>query len=118
MNQQPLFNEIFSQGAGKRSVKVECISVGPARSSDPETSKLAADANKSERDIQRIRVHEFMKSVGEYGATDYEISQACKILRTSAGKRRLELQQAGLVIKTEMRRLTDTQSSACVWRVK
>jgi hypothetical protein len=41
-----------------------------------------------------------------------------KVLRTTAGKRRGELCKAGLAEKTDVKRLTDTNTKAIVWRVK
>ncbi len=55
-----------------------------------------------------------IKTLGK--ATDYEIAQAAGILRSSAGKRRQELVELGLVEYTSERRLTDTGSLAIVWR--
>lgn len=55
---------------------------------------------------------------GANGATDNELSQALNILRTSAGKRRKEIADAGYVVDSGMRRQTDSKVSAIVWRVK
>lgn len=86
-----------------------------ARNTDPETAHEAAAANPEKRSIQRTAVLRFLESCGERGATDYETSLALNILRTSAGKRRLELCELGKVAPLGMRRPTDTGSSALVW---
>jgi len=120
----PLFDRIFEQGESlipsgavkRRAIKTQ--SVAPARASDPETSIQAANANQEIRGAQRIKVYEFLKSVGPRGATDFEIGQALSILRTSAGKRRKELCELGHVEDSGMRRQTDTGSSGIVWRIK
>jgi hypothetical protein len=54
---------------------------------------------------------------GNVGATDYELAVALGVLRTSAGKRRKELFELGMVQDTDERRPTDTGASAIVWRV-
>lgn len=119
----PLFDRIFEQGessipsARVRRTAIKTQSVAPARASDPDTSHMAADANQEIRGAQRIKVYEYLKSVGPHGATDYEVSVACKILRTSAGKRRKELVDLVHVEASGTRRQTDTGSSGIVWRV-
>jgi hypothetical protein len=45
-----------------------------------------------------------------------EVATALHCLRTTAGKRRGELRDQGLVERTEKRRLTDTASTAVVWK--
>lgn len=92
--------------------------VSPSRRSDPATSQESAESNSEVRGKQRIAVYGYLLGRGEEGATDYEIGQALGILRTSAGKRRKELQESGKVEKTDRRRFTDSLSSAIVWRAK
>lgn len=120
----PLFDHVFKAGESsipsvvvkRRAIKSQPIS--PARKSDPSTSIEAANANQEIRGEQRKRVYDYLVSVGAKGATDYEIAQACGILRTSAGKRRKELVDMGLVEYAGFSRRTDTGASARVWRVK
>jgi hypothetical protein len=125
----PLFDHVFKTGESKISssvVKKRAIRsqpVSPSRSTDPQTSVEAANANQDSRAKLRLRVFDYLKSVGERGANDYEISEAlssptCKVLRTSAGKRRGELVDLGLAEYAGFSRPTDTGSSARVWRVK
>lgn len=65
----------------------------------------------------RMRVLTFLGAMGGIGATDYQIGQALQILRTSAGKRRKELQDDGYVVDSGTRRKTDTGCNAIVWRI-
>jgi len=69
------------------------------------------------RENQKQAVLEHFIKLGEYGSTDYEISVDLKILRTSAGKRRKELCEQGLIVDSKQRRKTDTGSTAVVWRI-
>lgn len=124
MNGLPLFDRLFDVGESaipasavkRRAIKSQ--PVAPARSSDPETAHEAANANQEVRGEQRILVWEYLKSVGPRGATDYDVSKALGILRTSAGKRRHELVSLGYVIDSGTRRKTDGNVSAIVWRTK
>lgn len=118
MTALPLFDQIFQQGETRRPIRVESISVSPARKTDPETSKQAASIPLEIRGEQRIRVYEYLVSCGVRGATDYEVGESLGILRTSAGKRRKELAQLGYVVDSGTRRQTDTTASAIVWRIK
>ena len=85
-----------------------------ARTTDPDTSHLAAKSASVRGPNQRLKVWEAIKHLGE--ATDYEISEYLQILRSSAGKRRQELTELGLVEASGKRRVTDTGSAAIVWR--
>lgn len=84
------------------------------RASDPDTSHNAAENATRRGPSQRKRIWEALQQLG--GATDYELSQATGILRSSAAKRRQELTELGHVIETAQRRPTDTGSLAIVWR--
>lgn len=84
------------------------------RTQDPDTSRKAAESASRRGPSQRRRVWEALKKLG--GATDYEISVECGILRSSAAKRRQELVDLGHVIETPFRRKTDTGTEAIVWR--
>jgi hypothetical protein len=83
---------------------------------DPDTSVQAAADNRANRETQRMAVlanivHAWR--TGTLGCTDFEHPG---IQQTSAGKRRLELQRAGLVEPTEMRRATPSGSMSTVWK--
>jgi hypothetical protein len=84
------------------------------RTQDPDTSRMAAESASRRGPTQRRRVWEALKKLG--GATDYELSVECGILRSSAAKRRQELVDLGHVIETPFRRKTDTGTEAIVWR--
>ena len=84
------------------------------RTNDPDTSRKAAESASRRGPSQRRRVWEALNKLG--GATDYEISVECGILRSSAAKRRQELVDLGHVIETPFRRKTDTGTEAIVWR--
>jgi hypothetical protein len=96
--------------------------VSPARNQDLDTAQIAALINTSLRKGQRVDVLIALAAAGYYGATDFELSEACstpesKMLRTSAGKRRKELCDVGCAMITDDRRPTDTDSPAVVWRI-
>lgn len=84
------------------------------RTQDPDTSRKAAESASRRGPSQRRRVWEALQKLG--GATDYELSVECGILRSSAAKRRQELVDLGHVIETPFRRKTDTGTDAIVWR--
>lgn len=84
------------------------------RRTDPDTSRLAANAASSRSPTQRTQVWQALLELGN--ATDYELSRHLSILRSSAAKRRQELTDVGLVEDTGLRRPTDTDSPAIVWR--
>lgn len=88
-----------------------------ARRRGTDTEKAAARDVFPHSGSQRLRVLEELASAGERGCTDYELSERLHILRTSAGKRRKELLEDGLVEPTTERRTTDTSSTAVVWRI-
>lgn len=83
------------------------------RTTDPDTSHTAATNASKRGPSQRRRTWEALIRLGE--ATDYELAEATHILRSSAAKRRQELQQLGHVIDTGKRRPTDTGTMAIVW---
>jgi predicted ArsR family transcriptional regulator len=91
--------------------------LGATRTTDPETSRAAAVVNLPNSGAQRRAVFEELRRAGGDGRTDYELGFALDILRTSAGKRRKELVEQGLVEATDERRETDTGSRAIVWRL-
>lgn len=85
-----------------------------SRTTDPDTAKTAAENAQRRGPSQRRRVWEALQRLGT--ATDYELATATGILRSSAAKRRQELQNLGYVIETPQRRATDTGTMAIVWR--
>lgn len=89
----------------------------PVHRHDPETAWLASVAAALRASGLRQRALIELTAAGDYGCTDWELSCALGSLRTTAGKRRKELQDAGLCERTDRRRMTDTGTSAVVWRV-
>lgn len=89
----------------------------PVHKDDPPTSMYASIAAALRAPSVRQRVLLALSDAGEYGATDYEVSKVLGILRTTAGKRRVELQRLGLCERTDKRRLTDTATTAVVHRI-
>lgn len=85
-----------------------------SRSTDPDTSRQAAESASRRGPSQRRLVWEALQKLGD--ATDYELSIAARILRSSAAKRRQELVDLGHVVETPFRRKTDTGTEAIVWR--
>lgn len=82
------------------------------RRSDPETSRAAAiGVNPTDRTIA-YNIHRAHPD----GLTDDQLAELMGRRPTSAGKRRLELVEAGLIEATAERRPTRTGSSAIVWR--
>lgn len=87
-----------------------------ARTRDPDTSHAAGrDATKRRTEAQEAALRAFRANPS--GLTDFELSDITGRIPTSIGKRRLELQRAGLVIATDERRPTPSGSSAIVWKV-
>ena len=107
--------EILAQ-QGVQPVPME-LTIDPTRlvrTQDPDTSRKAAESASRRGPSQRRRVWEALVKLG--GATDYELSLECGILRSSAAKRRQELVDLGHVVETPFRRKTDTGTDAIVWR--
>ena len=106
----PIVTWMRTPGAMSRTIPATRL----VRTQDPETSRKAAESASRRGPTQRRRVWEALKKLG--GATDYELSIECGILRSSAAKRRQELVDLGHVIETPFRRKTDTGTEAIVWR--
>lgn len=85
-----------------------------ARTTDPDTSQQAARNASRRGPSQRMKVWTALQQLTT--ATDYELSIATGILRSSAAKRRQELADLGYVVATQQRRATDTGTMAIVWR--
>lgn len=90
--------------------------LGKWRKTDGDTPRLAALTNYNTSGKQRRAVLKALVEAGDEGMTDQQ-HEANGILRTSAGKRRLELEEMGLVESTAERRPTDTGSPAIVFKV-
>lgn len=88
--------------------------VGGYRNTDPETSVDAAL-----RDLGRKATDRVLALAVHYanprGLTDFELGDRMGRQQTSAGKRRGELRDLGLIEQTELRRLAPSGSPAIVW---
>lgn len=87
-----------------------------ARQTDPATSWDAARMAKRGAARLRDRCLKALRDAGESGLTDFELADKVGSQQTSAGKRRGELEKAGLVVRTEDRRPSPSGASAMVWR--
>ena len=108
------FEILARQGVEPMPIDLTIDPTRLVRTQDPDTSRKAAESASRRGPSQRRRVWEALSKLG--GATDYEISVECGILRSSAAKRRQELVDLGHVIETPFRRKTDTGTEAIVWR--
>lgn len=88
--------------------------LGTVHAKHLDTEMSAAEDNRPKSGSQRCRVF-FALGEQAAGLTDYELGEVLGILRTSAGKRRKELTEIGLVEMAHARRPTDTGSEAHVW---
>lgn len=90
---------------------------GPvARLTDPETSHMAAADAKRTAPTWRSRC---LLALAEHpdGLTDFELAEKVGSQQTSAGKRRHELVDAGLVEFAWLHRPSPTGSKARVWKI-
>jgi hypothetical protein len=106
--------DLFAAAAGNR--------LGAFHRDGPDTERTAAIDNYVRSGTQRAAVLGVLTAAGERGATDYEVYVALRgrpghVARPHvAGCRRLELQEHGLVARTDRTRPTDTGSAAIVWQ--
>jgi hypothetical protein len=87
------------------------------RNTDPDTSYQAALRNVSGRYTDRRKALAALSAAGEGGLTDFELASRIGRQQTSAGKRRGELRDLGLVADTGRRRPAPSGSAAIVWAV-
>lgn len=84
-----------------------------SRTNDRDTARAAGErVNLTEG--QR-KVFLALAGAGSRGLLDHDHQRLCDLIPTSAGKRRLELMQMGLVEDSGHRRATDTGTAAIVW---
>lgn len=69
-----------------------------ARFGDPDTSQGAAVIALHRAAAHRQMALEALIEAGEHGMTDFALAEATGVAQTSIGKRRLDLQRAGLVV--------------------
>ena len=95
---------------------------------DPETSHMAAVVALPNASDNRRRVLAALYAAGTIGLTDFEIETATGIRQTSCGKRRLDLERAGLVQRCMFidyadmtlvpgRRPSPTGAPSAVWEI-
>jgi hypothetical protein len=87
-----------------------------ARATDPETSAQAADAHPWIRRVDRLAVL-IAHANHPNGLTDFELADIVKRQQTSAGKRRGELRDLGMIEQTDERRAAPSGSMAIVWKI-
>lgn len=86
------------------------------RASDPSTSSRAAFSHLTTRATDR-RVALAIHAQEPSGLTDFELAELMRRQQTSAGKRRGELRDLGLIEATQERRPAPSGSAAIVWRI-
>lgn len=84
-----------------------------ARRSDPDTSHRAAMGNR-DKDLRRVLDAHYRNP---QGLNDFELARLVDRKQTSAGKRRGELRDQGLIEQSAERRPSDTGSPAIVWKI-
>ena len=88
-----------------------------ARNTDPATSHQAsAYAALNAGTLRAVALRELV-AAGSQGLTDFELADRLHSQQTSAGKRRGELRDAGLVENSGMTRPAPSGAAAIVWRV-
>lgn len=84
--------------------------VADYRSHGPETQRAAAVGRRDRKVTDQDRARRALELVGPYGATDFELAELTGVAQTSIGKRRLELERAGIVC----RRLVVWPATGCL----
>ena len=83
------------------------------RSNDRDTARIAGErANLTDGQTKVLKA---LAGAGSRGLLDHDHHRLNGLIPTSAGKRRLELMQMGLVIDSGHRRATSTGTAAIVW---
>jgi hypothetical protein len=101
-----------------KEVQLSLLDIGPGvRNSDPDTSRKAANRHDVGRDTDRAKalLCHYDKRID--GLTDYELADLMGRQQNSAGKRRTELRDSGMVEDTGMRRPAPSGSPCIVWRI-
>lgn len=87
-----------------------------ARNTDPQTSHQASARNPGGR-AGDCRAVLLAHSKHPDGLTDFELAGVVHRQQTSAGKRRGELRDLGLIASTDVRRPAPSGSPAIVWKI-
>lgn len=102
---------------GQIAIDYTAPTVGPYRHGQPSTARAAAVANAPISGAQRHAVLVALVAAGEAGLTAFEAQQATGIKRMHTASTRLdELAKHGLVVRTDVKRPTDTGRLAVVWQ--
>ena len=84
-----------------------------SRTNDRDTARIAGQrANLTDGQTKVLKA---LAGAGSRGLLDHDHERLCGLIPTSAGKRRLELMQMGLVVDSGHRRATSTGTAAIVW---
>jgi len=84
-----------------------------SRANDRDTARIAGErANLTDGQTKVLKA---LAGAGSRGLLDHDHHRLNGLIPTSAGKRRLELMQMGLVIDSGHRRATSTGTAAIVW---
>jgi DNA-binding transcriptional ArsR family regulator len=93
------------------------ISRPVARMTDPETSHHAAEDAEPRAGTNRAKALAALRDHPE-GLTDFELADLTGVAQTSIGVRRHELEMAGFVEDSGLRRPAPSGSQAIVWRAR
>jgi len=95
------------------------ISIGPGRHrvTDPETARLAAQAQSDRLNEHQWLVLASLVEAGRDGLIDHDHEARNGLIQTSAGKRRVELVRLGLVEWSGRKRRSPSGQLARVWTV-
>lgn len=102
-------------------LSLDDLPTGPsARPTDPPTSAAAAgDARNAVMGVGVLRLWalQWLDRADAHGLTDFELADLMGRQQTSAGKRRGELRDNGLVVDSGMKRPAPSGSLAIVWAI-
>lgn len=88
-----------------------------ARRDDEDTSHEAACIARRGASELRTRCLAALQAAGAHGLTDFELAERIGSQQTSAGRRRLDLERAGLVEYAGTKRPAPSGAPARVWRI-
>jgi hypothetical protein len=88
-----------------------------SRTENPQTSHDAAAKALPKVGTHKAIVLQAFKDRGDFGFTDEELIEYCDLKNDAARKRRVDLYNDGLVIKTDMKRITTSKCEAHVFKL-
>lgn len=83
------------------------------RVNDPDTCQEPSETRMSSGRLKALAAHYMHPE----GLTDFELAALTDTQQTSIGKRRSELEKAGLIVATTLRRPSPSGAKAIVWRI-